>query len=66
MKTVRTLVLVAAAALLLSGCFGYGAHMGWGEQGRHMERRDGQGESAVPCPEEGRRRPGDPPCPPAR
>jgi hypothetical protein len=36
MKAIALWVLIASAALLLSGCPGYGTHMGWEGHGGHM------------------------------
>lgn len=55
MKTIRIALLAGAAALLLSGCVGYGPHGGWGHHRGHMDgyrtgydRPDGYGPNGYP------------------
>ena len=58
MNKIRVMMLVGAAALLLSGCYGYGTHMYSGNRGdhmygddydRHMGREDIRSYPAAPC-----------------
>jgi len=62
MKRITVLLLVGAAALLLSGCYGYGPHMGWGYQGGHMNGYRTDGNPAAPCNQDGRGGQNGPPC----
>lgn len=63
MRTLRMVLLALAAALLLTGCFGYGPHMGWGYHGGHMDGYHRGGYPTGPCDPDGRSNPDAPPCP---
>ena len=62
MKKIAGFVLVAASAVLLSGCPGYGTHMGWGNHGSHMNNLRLEAYPSVPCSQVARSGPDGAPC----
>jgi hypothetical protein len=62
MRRLTLLALIAAAALLVSGCYGYGPHMGWDDHDSHMRSYQGDGDPTVPCNPASGRDPYGNPC----